>query len=902
MLNEERTPLILNPPPNITRVVDDESVASLCSFLSTHKEYGWDTETTVVNDFYWRRVRTIQFGDSKEQYVIDLKEFCDGSSDILYDCQGNYGKNLDKAPRLQDLLNKLVPFVCSHEITKVGVNLAFEYQCFYWNFGIRTNGFYDCMMVEKCIYSGLGGQASLKNYGFYSMEEMLGRYFYKSIDKTLQTSFNLDDELSDAQYEYAALDTRIPLAIKAVQNLITAGWLPGALRDAGYPEKAKLLTELDQLLLGDNLREICQIENDAIGSFVDMHVHGERIDREKWLERVAKRKIRFTEVLHELDEYFLPLVGSKTESISQEEVDTLEAAWKALTAPSQKEIEINLIIKATLREQKKTGIVDLNCASLEEKLVTLEEKRKENKENLKKKHGELRKKRTQILKLIDQCEGDALINYNSGAQLLKVLVENEPRLVIKEKGQDKKFTGKTRPAIDSLDDEVMEKWKLIVPILGKIQEYHGLAKEIGTYGDAWAQEWKTKPSKEEGWLHPGDGRLHSEFNQYDAETGRSSSSKPNGQNLPQDTEVRSCFIADPPDESIRISDCCESETEWNGSAYWCNKCGQTCTTHAEEYVIITDDMSGAELRIIAEAADDARWIEAFSRDEDVHSMGAELLYEVEWPKEALPDCEYFKLNATGTPQRKKCNCPLHRARRGDNKSTNFLLAYGGGPGKLATEIKKTLAQAKVLMALHEQKNPNIWAYLEKSGTDAMQKQKAFDLYGRRRILPVPTRARALENCKEYNEDKLRLPIADCEKNVETFLIIKKRKPNAGEMYELSHRQPNANEIGRSYYQMSNGSKRQGKNHAIQGTNATIAKLAMSSAVDANGIPYLWNTLPLYKAKLLKFVHDELVVQCPKRFGKIVAELISDAFKRAAAVKMHKVEMKSEFHIGNCWEK
>ena len=41
------------------------------------------------------------------------------------------------------------------------------------------------------------------------------------------------------------------------------------------------------------------------------------------------------------------------------------------------------------------------------------------------------------------------------------------------------------------------------------------------------------------------------------------------------------------------------------------------------------------------------------------------------------------------------------------------------------------------------------------------------------------------------------------------------------------------------------------------------------------------------------VHDEIVVNCPKRYGKNVAELIADAFKRAAAEVMHKVEMTSK---------
>ena len=72
--------------------------------------------------------------------------------------------------------------------------------------------------------------------------------------------------------------------------------------------------------------------------------------------------------------------------------------------------------------------------------------------------------------------------------------------------------------------------------------------------------------------------------------------------------------------------------------------------------------------------------------------------------------------------------------------------------------------------------------------------------------------------------------------------------------------------------------------------------------DKDGKPYLWHILPQYKAKLLKFVHDELVVQCPKRFGEKVAFEIGDAFKRAAAEKMKKVIMEFDYAVASYWKK
>jgi DNA polymerase I-like protein with 3'-5' exonuclease and polymerase domains len=70
----------------------------------------------------------------------------------------------------------------------------------------------------------------------------------------------------------------------------------------------------------------------------------------------------------------------------------------------------------------------------------------------------------------------------------------------------------------------------------------------------------------------------------------------------------------------------------------------------------------------------------------------------------------------------------------------------------------------------------------------------------------------------------------------------------------------------------------------------------------DGQPYLWHTLRLYKARLIKFVHDELVIICPKRFSGQVEALIKDAYKRAAAERMKDVIMESEAKSSTFWEK
>lgn len=903
-------PLVLSeltPALDITLIDEMPKLELLDEFFAKKAEakdfvVGKDVETTPLKDYFFRRMRTIQFGDQNKQFVIDLLPLCGNDPETLFNTQGYYGARLND--NLSALALRLSPVTESNQWTKVGVNLGFEYNAFYWLFGRRTFGFYDCAYAERCIWAGAHG---LKQYSFYSMAEMMERYFKTEIDKALQESFTLDGILTTDQIGYAALDTRLPLGIKAVQQVIATGATLKQLKDRKSPI-VKYVAHLEPqtpntgepVIMGDNLQEIIQIENDVIGAFEDMHIHGENLDQPRWMTRVELKMMELNRLYaDELDPVFIPLVGDKRTANTDAEIEEATQFWKSYNTISDVEIEIK-------KSQRKFDKTSADWEILETNRVVLETARKERKEALKKKASDMSKHRTKVRKLAAKSEGNALINYGSDAQLKNVL--------------------KTLPGLKSIktmDDAELEKFEH-VPVMVAIRKLHGLLKELGTYGRTWATTWTTKPCKEEGWLHPGDGRLHCVFNQYDAETGRSSSEKPNGQNLPQDKEVRSSFIADPPNESIRISDCCNADTQDWGSlvgvpvdeyGLWCSKCQRGCTTHAETYQIITADMSGAELRIIAELAQDPIWISAFARGEDVHSVGTEILYEEVWAGLALENCEYFKkhteetvaqnaLCVIGDAQKQKCKCPQHAELRNNNKATNFLLAYGGGPNKLAGEIKKTKEEAAALMLLHSKKFPLIWAYLEKSGKDAKLLKKSFDMFGRRRLFPEPTWERAKEKFKhdKKGEKALRLDEKIAENKVAAFVAYSGRKPTDEEKFELTHRNPTSKEIGRMMGAMGGSIERQGKNHSIQGTNATIIKLAMGCGYDVNGEPYLWHTFPKYRAKLIKMVHDELVVNCPTQYAEEVAALIGDAFRRAAVVKMKSVEMTFDFHIAAFWSK
>ena len=842
----------LNPPMNVIKVTNMAGLRELKTWLNKKwaagEPIGFDCETNVVETFIKRYVRTMQFGDKHVQYVIDLLAWSDYKSEILTGYQGNFGRNLyagwlDFMPIVKKVLETKL-------LLKVGVNLGFEYTMMYWCFGIRMYHMFDCSVMERLIWAGY---YSLADYDYYGLESMWERYYRSSIDKSLQTSFTIDQPLTDAQYEYASLDTRLPLAIRDSQLLILQGRTYRGLQAKQDKIGAARLQHLPAKITGDNLMEIAQIENDCIGSFAEMHVHGEDLNVEKWNKKVDDDVLAMKELIEtKLDPIFIPFVGTKNVVITDEQIAEAHAKWNTIKVKK---------VKSEFADPE-TGKFPLVPATEED------EGRAAMRAVLKKAHSDLKKQRTKIKNLIAKCEGNALINYGGRTQVPNVLRENFPEL----------------KDIPNIAAETLEQFE-DMPVMQHLKEYARLKKQIGTYGYSWSKPWTNKPEKEDGWLWP-DGKLHCVFNQLAAETGRSSSEKPNGQNLTRGEKTRSCFEAGAADEFA-----------------------------PEGYDLITIDMAGAELCILAEMSKEPSWIGAFNRDEDVHSVCCELVDSDEWKALAVDGCAFYKLGENGAPQKKKCKCPLHNEKRNDFKPTNFGVPYGIGPAALAPQIGKTKAEAKDVLSAHAKALPVLHAYLKKIGDEAVRTMKAFTLFGRRRGFNAPTYESSLKYAMEDKEEKLRLYPEDEDGNtpeldavVKTFEDKNGRKPEGKmetpgtEFYALTHREPTAKEQNYAYNGLLGFIERQGKNHPIQGGNVDIIKLAMGAGVDKNNVPYLWHVLPKYHATLLKLVHDELVIKVPKRFSAEVAKLAEDAIRRAAATKLKLVTMKSDYHIAFCWTK
>lgn len=718
-------------------VRDLEGLSSLVAFLKRVREFGFDIETNVTDDFTERRIRTMQFGNRDEQYVVDLLALA-GSPDALCASQGPEA-SLDA---LRPLIEALRPFLESSEWLKVGHGLQFEYETIRYNLGLRCQGFFDLLRAEQNI---VGGLVRVDAKDFWGLENLVQRYCGLVMSKDMQTKFDLHSELTEDHVIYGALDVRLPMAVRV-----------GQLRT----------------LRAEGLERAVEIDSNAISPFGDMHLNGQLTDDAGWQAFIDDTEAKKRAIVAKMDAHFIPIVGTKF--ISQYDKDklrVLEEMWRGCTEKTE---------RAELRKQ----------------------------------YMVFRKILNERGKLAEKCEGDAAINYGSQKQLLNAL---------REMGYgEKKLPNTTDPSLEALakypeltiEDAFEGDAELAYPVIDLIRLYRTVDKQLSTYGTAWIT------SKDVGGhRHPKTGRIHSNINLFGTDTGRTASSSPNVQNLPKEKRIRSRFIARP------------------------------------GFKVLTIDMNGAELRILAEMSGEKVWLDAFAKGWDVHSVGAEILFGQEWTDGAVEGCKYVL-------HHEKCKCPIHKELRDRVKAINFGLAYGMTARRLSKALGITEEEAEKLLQKYKASFPTVMAFLDDVGNRAKMHLVINSMEGGRRRWREPEWNVAIERAKE-DAKKFNKPVTDAL-------------------------------IRRKYTGMYGAIEREGKNAGIQRTNAYMAKAAM----------YLvWLELePRFGGLWLNFVHDELVIEVPEAKAEELAQFVRECFLKAGAEFFKTITMESEWAIENCWTK
>ncbi len=204
-------------------------------------------------------------------------------------------------------------------------------------------------------------------------------------------------------------------------------------------------------------------------------------------------------------------------------------------------------------------------------------------------------------------------------------------------------------------------------IIRDIQEYRQYKKLQSTYVDALPNEINAKT-----------GRIHTEYMQAVAATGRLSSNNPNLQNIPIRTErgreVRKAFV--PKDDN---------------------------------HVLLAADYSQIELRIIAALSEEENMINAFKNGEDIHASTAAKVFNV-----ALEN--------------------VTREQRSNAKTVNFGIVYGVSAFGLSNQTNLSRSEAKELIDTYYETYPKLKAYMTSQVEFAREHGYVETVLNRRRYL------------------------------------------------------------------------------------------------------------------------------------------------------------------------
>lgn len=201
-----------------------------------------------------------------------------------------------------------------------------------------------------------------------------------------------------------------------------------------------------------------------------------------------------------------------------------------------------------------------------------------------------------------------------------------------------------------------------------ILEYRALSKLKSTYVDALPKL-----------INEETGRIHTDFNQSIAATGRLTSSNPNLQNIPIRTErgreIRKAFIAD------------------------------------EGFQLLSADYSQVELRVIASIAEDKNMMRAFKNGEDIHSRTAKEIFDLDSIDDVTSD---------------------HRRKA---KEVNFGIPYGVSAYGLSNRLDISNNEGKEMIDQYFDRFPGILRYINETKQFAKEHGYVKTLMGRRRYIP-----------------------------------------------------------------------------------------------------------------------------------------------------------------------
>jgi DNA polymerase I-like protein with 3'-5' exonuclease and polymerase domains len=197
------------------------------------------------------------------------------------------------------------------------------------------------------------------------------------------------------------------------------------------------------------------------------------------------------------------------------------------------------------------------------------------------------------------------------------------------------------------------------PVVAKLLEYRTMQKALTSYGQNMIE-----------FINPRTGRLHADFRQIGAPTGRFACTNPNIQQVPHAVEYRRCFMG-----------------------------------HPEGRQLVIADYSQIELRILAEFSADEGFISAFNSGADLHRVTAAQVFNV------LPD-------------------QVTKEQRDFAKRLNFGVVYGIGAQRFSMMTGLSVSDAEDVLRRYFATYRKLDAYLRESANRAVSDKEARTASGR----------------------------------------------------------------------------------------------------------------------------------------------------------------------------
>ena len=239
--------------------------------------------------------------------------------------------------------------------------------------------------------------------------------------------------------------------------------------------------------------------------------------------------------------------------------------------------------------------------------------------------------------------------------------------VLFEKMQLVKNPKKTKTGQFSTSEDILKDLSSEHDFVKNILQYRSLSKLKSTYVDSLPNQVLNSTN-----------RVHTEYLQTVASTGRLSSINPNHQNIPIRTkrgrEVRKAFV--PKDEN---------------------------------HFLLAADYSQIELRIIASMSEEKNMIKAFNNKEDIHSSTASIVFDI-------PVNEVTK------------------TQRSNAKTVNFGIIYGVSAFGLSNQTDLSRSESKELIETYYNKYPNLKKFINDQIAYARNNGYVKTLIGRKRYL------------------------------------------------------------------------------------------------------------------------------------------------------------------------